>query len=183
MVKINPGETVTAPTAISGPSTGTVGASYSFTASGSTSSLLHAVEYQFDWGDGSVSAWSSSSQSHAWATANATPYSIKAKARCVPDHVESGWSILSSDHDIQHPTHNLYPDRHPLSVQVRFGDVISSQGDLIRQAHRWQITAMPAFGHTFTGWSGDATGTTTGAANQITISMPSSNATVTANFQ
>ena len=66
MIKINPQETVSAPTGLSGPSTGTLGYSYSFTASGSISSLGHAVEYQFDWGDGTSSSWSASPQSHAY---------------------------------------------------------------------------------------------------------------------
>jgi hypothetical protein len=95
MIKVNPAETVTAPT-VSGPSTGAPSVSYQFTASGSTSTLSHAIEYQFDWGDGNQSGWSASPQSHSWGTASTTPYNIKAKARCVPDHVESAWSGTSS---------------------------------------------------------------------------------------
>jgi hypothetical protein len=181
MIKINPGETVTVPTTISGPSTGTVGTSYSFTASGSTSSLAHAVEYQFDWGDGSMSGWSSSSQSHAWATANA--YNIKAKARCVPDHVESGWSSV-------HPItiSNTPPPSYTLVVSVnpaKYGLVtLSPPGGSYSAGTQVTITAKPANAYrSFTNWSGDATGTITGATNPITKTMPNSNVTATANFK
>jgi len=182
MIKINPGETLTVPTTISGPSTGTVGASYAFTASGSTSSLTHAVEYQFDWGDGSVSGWSSSSQSHAWATAGATAYNIKARARCVPDHVESDWSSL-------HPItiSSTPPVTYFLSVRTNpvkfYGSVtLSPAGGSYSAGTRVTITAIPIAPHSFANWSGDATGTITGTTNPITITMPSSNMNATANF-
>jgi uncharacterized repeat protein (TIGR02543 family) len=180
MIKINPGETVTVPTTISGPSTGSVGTSYAFTASGSTSSLTHAVEYQFDWGDGILSGWIASPQSHTWATANA--YNIKAKARCVPDHVESGWSSV-------HPItiSNTPPPSYALVVSVnpaKYGLVtLSPPGGSYSAGTQVTITAKPGAYRSFTGWSGDATGTITGTTNPITITMPSSNLTATANFK
>jgi hypothetical protein len=182
MIKINPAETVTVPTTISGPSTGTVGASYAFTASGSTSSLTHAVEYQFDWGDGSVSGWSSFSQSHAWATASATAYNFKAKARCVSDQVESGWS---SSRPIT--ISNTPPTAYTLVVKPNptkgHGSVtLSPPGGSYSAGTRVTITATPGAYHSFTSWSGDATGTITGTTNPITITMPSSNLTAIANF-
>ena len=92
MIKVNqatPGETITAPT-VSCPSSATVGQSVSCTASGSTSSLSHTLQYQFDWGDGSSLSWGSATQSHSWA--NSGTYNVKAKARCITDQVESSWS-------------------------------------------------------------------------------------------
>jgi hypothetical protein len=180
MIKINPGETVTAPTTISGPSTGTIGVSYSFTASGSTSSLTHALEYQFDWGDGSVSGWSSSSQSHAWATAIA--FNIKAKTRCVPDQVGSAWS---SSHPIT--ISNTPPATYTLVVNIypaKTGSVtLSPPGGSYPAGTQVTITAKPANAYSsFTSWSGDTTGTITGTTNPITITMPGSSVTATANF-
>jgi hypothetical protein len=182
MIKINPAETVTVPTTISGPSTGTVGASYTFTASGSTSSLTtHAVEYQFDWGDGSpLSAFSASPQSHTWATANA--YNIKAKARCIPDQVESGWSssrpiTLSNTPP---PTYTLVVRPNPVKF---YGSVtLSPPGGSYPAGTQVKITAIPIGSHSFTSWSGDTTGTITGTTNPITITMPGSSVTATANF-
>ena len=106
MIKITPPETVTAPT-VSGPAAGTVNQSVPFTATGSTSTASHALEYQFDWGDGATSSWGSSSQSHAYAAIGT--YSIKAKARCTPDQVESAWSGTSSITISNVPTFTVTP--------------------------------------------------------------------------
>ena len=181
MIKINPAETVTVPTTLSGPSTGTIGASYSFSASGSTSSLNHAVEYQFDWGDGNISGWSSSPQTHAWATANA--YNIKAKARCIPDHVESVWSSTRpiTISNTPPPTYTLVVGRNPVKF---YGSVtLSPPGGSYSAGTKVTITAIPIAPHSFANWSGDTTGTITGSTNPITITMPSSNITATANFK
>ena len=72
-------ETVSTPTAISGPSTGFVGQSLSFTASGAASSIGHGLDYQFDWGDGTTS-WGGAAQSKSYSTSGT--YSIRARARC-----------------------------------------------------------------------------------------------------
>ena len=181
MIKISPAEMVTIPTTISGPSAGMVGASYAFSASGSTSSLTHAVEYQFDWGDGNVSGWSSSPQTHAWATANA--YNIKAKARCIPDHVESGWSSTRpiTISNTPPPTYTLVVWRNPVKF---YGSVtLSPPGGSYSAGTKVTITAIPIAPHSFANWSGDTTGTITGSTNPITITMPSSNVTATANFK
>jgi hypothetical protein len=103
------GETITPPTTPSlGSSrlTGTLtkysasdsnmytGTSYQFTTSGSSSSAGSPVEYQFSWGDGTYSSWSSPSrsscsQSDVWTTAGT--YQVRARARsksntaCVSD--------------------------------------------------------------------------------------------------
>ena len=180
MIKINPGETVTVPATISGPSTGSVGASYAFTASGSTSSLTHAVEYQFDWGDGILSGWSASLQSHTWATANA--YNMKAKARCLPDHVESGWSSVHPITISSAPpaTYTLVVNTYP----AKTGSVtLSPPGGSYSAGTQVTITAKPNVFRSFTNWSGDTTGTITGTINPTTITMPSSNLTATANFK
>jgi len=181
LIKISPVETVTVPTTISGPSTGSVGASYAFTASGSTSSLTHAVEYQFDWGDATFSGWSASSQSHAWATANA--YNIKTKARCVPDHVESGWSSSRpiTISNTPPPSYTLVVNANP----AKYGSVtLSPPGGSYQAGTQVTITIKPVNAYrSFTSWSGDATGTITGTTNPITITMPNSNVTATANFK
>ena len=86
-------ETVSTPTIPSGPSSGVIIASYTYTTGGSTSSFGNPVEYQFDWkGDGSdLSNWGSGTQSKAWTTAGV--YNVRARARSTPNtSVMSGWS-------------------------------------------------------------------------------------------
>ena len=86
-------ETVSTPIAPVGPESGTTGTSYSYSTGGSSSSLGHPVEYQFDWqGDGTdLSPWGSSSQSKAFSDTGS--YSVKARARCQNDPaVVSSWS-------------------------------------------------------------------------------------------
>ena len=85
-------ETVNAPGAPTGPAAGETTASLGYTVTGSTSSEGHAVEYRFDWNDGTMSDWSATMPaSHAWAAAG--NYAVKAQARCATDTaVESAWS-------------------------------------------------------------------------------------------
>jgi hypothetical protein len=82
-VTITAPETISTPTKPSGPTTGKANGNYTFTTSGSVSSLGHSVQYQFDWGDGSKSAWlavGTKSASHIWG--NSGNYTVKAQARC-----------------------------------------------------------------------------------------------------
>ena len=84
-------ETITTPSTPSGPSSGLTEQSLSFTTGGSTSNKGHSVQYRFDWGDGSISAWGSSTQSHSYSNPNT--YNVKAQARCSADtSVTSLWS-------------------------------------------------------------------------------------------
>jgi cytochrome c oxidase assembly protein Cox11 len=86
-------ETVSTPSVLTGPTSGTTGVAYSFTTGGSSSSLGHSIQYQFDWkGDGSVlSSWGSATQSRTW-TAGAT-YNVRTRARCTSHTtIISNWS-------------------------------------------------------------------------------------------
>jgi hypothetical protein len=87
-------ETVSTPTTPTGPTPVTVGASNPYSTGGSVSSLDHPVQYQFDWGDGTTSAWlavGTTSGSKAWTSPGT--YSVRARARCqTHPTVISGWS-------------------------------------------------------------------------------------------
>jgi hypothetical protein len=92
-VTINPPETISTPSKPSGPTTGKANGTYTFSTSGSVSNLGHSVQYQFDWGDGSKSAWlavGTKSASHNWG--NSGTYTVKAQARCSIDT-----SVLSAN--------------------------------------------------------------------------------------
>jgi N-acetylneuraminic acid mutarotase len=86
-------ETVSIPNQPIGITSGTTGVSYNYSTGGAASNLGHMlIEYQFDWGDGTYSNWSSSTTtSNSWASANT--YIVKAQARCITDtSVVSRWS-------------------------------------------------------------------------------------------
>jgi len=70
-----------------------VGQSLPATGSGAVCSDGHAVQYRFDWGDGSAfSAWGAATQSKSYATAGAA-ISMKVQARCATDNlIVSEWS-------------------------------------------------------------------------------------------
>lgn len=87
---------VSAPSTPAGPSSGVTNQVLSFTIAGASCNQGHAVEYRFDWGDSSLSAWSSSTNgSHAWASASG--YSVRAQARCAVDtNITSSWSAAKS---------------------------------------------------------------------------------------
>lgn len=71
-----------------GPASGLSGTAYSYLTS-ATDPNGHSLEYRFDWGDGSLSSWGPSGQSHSWSTAG--QYSVKAQAKDSLGAL-SGWS-------------------------------------------------------------------------------------------
>ena len=92
-ITANTAETVTTPTTPSGPATGMVGASLTYTTGGSSSSSGHAVQYLFDWADGTDSGWlavGTTSAAHAWSAGGT--YNVRAMARCSTHWVQSAWS-------------------------------------------------------------------------------------------
>jgi hypothetical protein len=86
-------ETVSIPTTLIGSTDGIIGKNNTYTASGSSSSLGHTLEYQFSWKDdeSDLSGWGSPSQSKTWSVAGT--YNVRARARCVQDtFIVSEWS-------------------------------------------------------------------------------------------
>jgi hypothetical protein len=89
-------ESVSDPVAPAGPDSVCAGKSVTFVSGGATSSFGNAVEYQFDWNDGSFSQWSAAeAASHVWSNEGA--YSCKARARSAVDTaVVSAWSASTA---------------------------------------------------------------------------------------
>jgi len=84
-------ETVSNPNTPSGPSSATKGSNLEYSTGGSTSSLGHTVEYRFDWGDGDVSTWRSTTRSHTFS--NSGTFQVRTQARCeTHTTIESDWS-------------------------------------------------------------------------------------------
>lgn len=85
-------ESVSRPPAPSGPSTGHVGTALGIFGSGAACSPGVAAEYQFDWGDGTQSAWSTSAKAeHSYSSSQT--YAVRVRARCQNARsVISDWS-------------------------------------------------------------------------------------------
>ncbi len=85
-------ENVSVPNTPKGPTSGVVGVTCDYSSFGSQSNLGHSIQYRFDWGDGTHSDWSASTDaSKTWLFPGT--YSVRAKARCsVHTTIESDWS-------------------------------------------------------------------------------------------
>jgi len=166
-----PSEIISTPNSPSGSSNGNVGQSLSFSTGGSTSNLGHAVEYQFDWGDGNYSNWGSSTQSYVYN--NVGTYQIKAQARCqTHTSVVSNWSqsrsISISGHTLNitiNPTGSGSVTKNPNKSQYNHNEIV-------------ELTASPSSSYQFDHWEGDLSGN----SNPASMTM-SGNKNVTAVFQ
>ena len=89
------GVIVSTPQAPQGSSFGLINAILAFVTGGSVCSDDSPVEYRFAWGDGTMSGWSSATNTHAWQSVGA--FSVRAQARSATqtDRVSS-WSAESS---------------------------------------------------------------------------------------
>jgi hypothetical protein len=139
-------EVITDPAAPSGPSSGTSGTLYQFSASGATSSLGHPLQYTFFWGDGSSSGWTPPGVSisfHSWAAPGS--YFISAQARCsihpweissfFPDTMEltvTGESISTPDIP-GGPTSAITSTSYTYST----GNAVSSAGNAVQYRFSW----------------------------------------------
>jgi len=70
------------------------------------------------------------------------------------------------------------PTTYQVSVEASEGGTVSTNGGNYQSGTSLTITATPAEGYKFTGWSGDASGTT----NPLTVNV-SGNANITASFE
>ena len=169
------GETVSTPDTPAGPSTGIPGENLDFTTGGSTSSLGHTVEYQFDWGDGNSSSWGNSDGTHSYN--NTGSYQVRARARCA-DHtgVISGWSG-SKTVNISEST-----ETYVLTVLVEpeGGGTVTKNPDKdeYNADEPVELEAFPNTDYRFDHWSGDIDPYT---MNPITIYMRRDR-TIIANF-
>lgn len=83
-------ENVSAPTTPAGLSAGLTNQPLVFSAGGAKSSVGHAVQYRFGWGDGTLSPWTAGTATGKWSAAGS--YSVVSQARCISGHATSAWS-------------------------------------------------------------------------------------------
>ncbi|MBN2011987.1 T9SS type A sorting domain-containing protein [candidate division KSB1 bacterium] len=144
-------EIISTPAAPTGPDSAKVGMHISFTTEGAISNLAHPPEYQFDWGNNSLSAWSTPQQSIAYADAGT--FSVKARARCQthPDKI-SEWS----------ETATVHISFCQLSTTVVPGDagtiIITPDKSSFAYLDTVTVAANPYPGYELEGWSGDVSG-------------------------
>jgi hypothetical protein len=140
-----PSETVSTPATPAGDAVGNTGQQIAYTTHSAVSSLGHTVEYRFDWDDGTMSPWSTSTVvSHSWAAAGT--YSVKAQARC-QDHttVESTWSagldVVISDvtETVSVPDTPTGPANGQILTHHTFntGGAVSSLGHTVEYRFDW----------------------------------------------
>ncbi len=132
-------ETVTTPNKPTGPPSGRVGGTLTYSTNGTSSSLNHQVQFQFDWGDGSQSSWGSSIASHQYATAGTFP--IRARARCaVHTSIVSAWSSSLSVTIIIFTGYSLTVDVSPAGA----GTVSKNPAKTAYDEKEWvEVKAIP----------------------------------------
>jgi len=164
-------ETVSIPDTINGPSSGFINQSLTFSTNGSTCNFGHDVEYQFNWDDGSLSAWGNGIKSHTYSDSGT--YYVTSRARCKANtNVISGWSVT---HAVTISTCNVIISINPSGAGSVIKDPDKSgyeYGDTIT------ITATPVTGWKFAGWSGDH-----GGNNNPAVISIKNNMSITANFE
>ena len=163
-------ETVTKPIIQAGPSSGTINKQLVFIANSAESSFGHAVEYQFDWGDGSLSDWGNAEQSHQYSTTGTML--VKVHARCAQHpRVVSEWS----------DSHETVISAYTLTILIDppgWGEVNKSPDDsTFAIGDQVELFAAGEKGYYFKNWSGDITG-----SDNPAFLVMNSNKTVTAHF-
>jgi len=144
-------ETVSMADTPKGPTQGKANETLTFQTGGSVSSFGHAVEYQFDWGDGNWSDWGSSSRSYSYALFGTKL--VKARARCQDHHqIISEWSgelpVIISDFDLT------------ITIDPQGTGQVTKNPDKAKYANGESVTliaeAQPFY--QFDHWSGDLAG-------------------------
>ncbi len=153
-------EVILTPAVPSGPTFGFVGTSYTFTASGASSTLGHAIQYFFDWGDGTNSDWlpvGTVSASKTWTTGGG--FTVRVMARCATHTgVVSKWSdgLAVTIESVSAPTLLVGPIQgipnqsysytasgaistagHPLEYQFDWGDGTTSEWGSGTRSKAW----------------------------------------------
>ncbi len=140
--------TVSPPNTPSGPSSGKVGESLTFTTGGSTCSLGHSVQYRFDWDNGNYSSWSSfTSASYAYPATGT--YQVRARARCASNtSIVSDWSSAKTvtigqapppSHTVSTPNTPNGPSSGQVGESLSFstGGSTCSQGHSVQYWFDW----------------------------------------------
>ena len=138
------GHYVNTPGTPTGSSTILQNVATTYTTTGTTCSQGHTVEYQFDWGDGNQSAWSTSTSATYTYTSTGS-VNIKVKARCADDNtIESTWSgnkaVEITDHLVTKPQDPVGPSAGKTAEELTFetaGGSTCNQGHTVHYCFVW----------------------------------------------
>ena len=164
-----PNSSPTTPSVPSGPASGFIQTGYSFssTASDPENDML---QYQYDWGDGVISGWGNSTQSHTWS--NTGNYCVKARARDTLG-ATSGWSSCGSI-NIGLNTHTIAASAEPHGRITPAGSVVvnnaASQSFTIAPEQDYQVLEVRV------------DGTLIGTATSYNFNNVTADHTITARF-
>ena len=163
-------ETVTKPTKLIGTDEGVMGKKLSYGTGGSSSNLGNEVEYQFFWGDSSLSEWGDSSKTHAYYISG--QMKIKSRARS-----KANISIVSEWSDVK--VTNIYGYKLTAFVDpVGTGNIIiSPDQEEYADSSNVTILAEANSGFTFHNWTGALSGN-----EKSTILKMTSDKNITAHF-
>jgi len=140
-----PAESVTAPTKPTGPTTGYVNNSYTFSTGGAVDNFGHSVQYCFDWGDGTTSGWlavGTTSASKTWTTA--ATRTVKAQARCathttVISAYSVGATITINAESVTAPAKPAGPASGSTNVSYTYttGSAVDNAGHSVQYLFDW----------------------------------------------
>ncbi|MDX2472097.1 MAG: PKD domain-containing protein [Candidatus Krumholzibacteria bacterium] len=161
-------ELVSTPDAPSGPNTGLENEDLTYSGSNAESNQGHDVEYRFNWGDGQISDWASSSIQHSWPTADS--YDVISQARCI-EHpaIESEWSAATTvvisaygSETVSAPTTPTGSATGETDQSLTFatGGAVSSEGHTVNYSFDWGNGAISSWSAvTSRSYSWDTAGT------------------------
>ncbi|NOZ60390.1 MAG: T9SS type A sorting domain-containing protein [Calditrichaeota bacterium] len=147
-------ESVSTPLTPTGPDSGMIGEQLTFVTTGAACNLGHEVEYQFDWGDSTLSDWGKNTRQHIFSYSDTME--IRARARCKENSsVISDWSdihkvliVKSFNYFVNiivDPQGSGTVNRTPFKSSYESGEVVI-------------LSPLPLSGYVFDHWSGDVTG-------------------------
>ena len=144
-------ESVTTPQTPVGLDTGFVGQNLIFSSDGAENTFGYEVEYQFSWGDGTLSSWGEKERAHIYHAANS--FFVKARARTiVHPGIISEWS---EPHQIQIVGLALNVTIEPVNAGIVAPSPHKTQYAYQDSVILW---TAPMRGFAFDHWSGDLTG-------------------------
>ena len=144
-------ESISVPRVSSSSVLAMVGQTITCLASAAQSNQGHALEYQFDWGDGLLSGWGSASQSHSFGSPGEKD--VRVRARCqLHTGMVTDWSdrfsILISFGQVTVrivPANSGVCSFSPAKTEFTYGETV-------------QVSAQPRAGYQFDSWAGDLAG-------------------------
>jgi len=163
-------EVISTPTTPTGPIAGITGQNLSYATGGSESNLGDEVEYQFDWGDSTLSDWGDGARDYTYYSSGTM--NVKARARCkIHNSVASEWSN-ALEVIITGYTLSILIDSVETGTVAQEPDKSEyADGDTVL------LTPTAMTGYSFNQWSGDLEG----SDNPAKIIM-NNNKEVTAHF-